>query len=366
MCAVMVSVCAFADVPQPTDDFYVLDEADVLDIDTEGMIVFSNDLLFEDCGAQIVVVVVDTVGGDDIVDYSYELINDWKVGNEDGESFLLLLAIEDEDYCLMPGYGLDSVFTGGVLNRIMDDYLEPDFAAGNYDAAVDKTFRRVFEIVADECGSNATVADGIKLYEDYMASDDAGSSGSFAGNIGSGFGYEDPDDRHYEEERSGGGFGRLLVIIIVIVVIVLIVRSAVKRSPGPSGGHAAPRTSRRNVVNIFPFFHMPRTPAPPPPQPPRHPHGGQPPRAPRSGGSGFGGFGGTGSSGNKSGGSSALNSLFGGNRSGGSRSGFGTRSSGSSRSGFGGSRSGGGRSGFGGGRSGGGGGSRGGGASRGR
>ena len=336
VCIAMTFGCAYADIVSPTADFYVLDEANVLDIDTEGMIVFSNDLLFADCGAQIVVVAVDSLDGDDIADYAYELYNEWAIGNKDGDGFLLLLAIKEEDYYLMPGEGVDSVFTGGVLRGIMNECLEPDFAAGNYDEGVDKTFRKIFAMMADACGSDATVAEGIVLYEEYMSGDR----------------YYDSDEGYYEYEESrtfGKGFGftsvfRMIALIVVVIVILAftgvlrLIRTPFSFGSGFRTVFFRPAPPRHRVL---------RRPMPPPPGP---------------GGHRTGGFGGA-----RPGSFTGTRSSFGGSRSrgsfGGSRGGFGSSRSGS----FGGGRSGGSRSGgFGGGRSGGGGRSRGGGGGRGR
>ena len=73
-----LSVAAYA-VPQPSKEVYVYDEANVLSRETKGMIIFSNDLLKEDCGAEFAVVVVNTTGGEDISDYAYELFSSWGI-----------------------------------------------------------------------------------------------------------------------------------------------------------------------------------------------------------------------------------------------------------------------------------------------
>ena len=54
--AVLVLVCApaLAKVVSPGSDFYYLDKANVLSESLEGEIFFSNKLLYDACGAQIV------------------------------------------------------------------------------------------------------------------------------------------------------------------------------------------------------------------------------------------------------------------------------------------------------------------------
>lgn len=312
MVLLMMAATALA-VVSPSDDFYVLDKANVLDADTEGMIVFSNDLLAADCGAQLVVVTVDSTGNEDIADYAYELFNDWGIGDKKAQNgFLLLLAIDDEDYYYLPGTGLDYDMSGGKIRPIIDEYLEPYFAKGDYDEGVSQTFEQLFAKMAKVCGSDATTAQGKKDYEKWLSSDDpepitrTGSSSE------------------RERRSSGPSFSTIVFIIIVLVLFF-------------GGGSRR----RRRGMPFFPlFFHTIHTHHTPPrrgPAPRVHINlgGGH---GPRTGGGGRATFG------------SGMNrSSFGGSRPSGGRSSFG-----------------GGRSGFGGGRSGFGGGSRGGGGGRGR
>ena len=326
----LLSGAAFAaEIPELTEDFYVYDGANVIDYETEGHIVFCNDVLYEACGAQIVFVTVDTVGDMSIDDYALELLNDWGIGDSQKQNgFLVVLAIEDENYSWMPGTGLDIELSAGVVHQMTQEYLEADFAAGNYDAGVRKLFDALFERIAEICDANVTLAEGDARFEAFLETE---------------AGAQEYEERHAPQAQGGcvnllafdciscscGGFGLLLLIALLLLA-------------GIGGGFGYRRYRR---------YHPPVHPRPPRrwgpfwggPRPGQHPHPPRPPRPPRPRSGGFGGFGGG----------------FGGaSRGGGRRSG-----------GFGGGRSGGGGSrggGFGGGRSGGGGGSRGGGAGRGR
>ena len=370
---VLILGSASAAVLQPTDDFYVLDDANVLDIDTEGLIVFSNDVLFADCGAPFVVVVTRSLGGEDIADYAYELYNDWAIGNKDGEGMLMLLVTGEENYYLLCGEGLSDDFSAGTLRSMAKIYIEPDFKKGDYDAAVDKAFRFIFGKVADACGSNATVEDGLRLYEAYLAGDDEPIYDyEDNGNYGVGAGFIDEEPR--EESRKGGSTGIILIVVLVIIILIIASRKRTK-------ARARTRTNVVNqvvppIINVINTNTRPRTNVPPPPPAPG-------PNPGRFGGHIGGIFGGSrpandrhsndrptfGSAPRSTGNRTTFGGI--GRSSGSSRSSFGGTRSTSSRSSFGGSRSGGAsrsasRSGFGGGRSGGGGRSRGGGAGRGR
>lgn len=296
-------------VPSPNDDFYVLDQANVLSSETEWRIVYNNDLLYDACGAQIVFVTVDDTDGKAIDDYAYDLFNRWGIGSSSKDNgFLVLMAIDDDNYYALPGSGLEKKLSSGEIKLMLDDYLEPDFAVRDYDAGARALFDALYERISDAYSA------GLRA-----VTPPSGTSASTADSRARSGGRESrsPGILSRIIDAIGGIFIALIVLAIVIVIALF-------------GGFRR----RRRRRSIF-------TPPPPPPPPRGMFFGGprpgssprprsNPPRPPRSSGGGRpGGFGGSGRSGG-----------FGG---------------GAGRSG-----------GFGGGRSGGGGASRGGGAGRGR
>ncbi len=136
---------AVAVVDAPAD-VYVGDYANVLSESTEQYIIAENQKLAEVTGAQIVVVTVDFLDGVEIEDYAYTIFNDWGIGDADrNNGLLLLLAIGEDNYYAMQGAGLERVLSSGTLGDYLYDYLEDDFAAGNYDAGVNDVFDAFLE-----------------------------------------------------------------------------------------------------------------------------------------------------------------------------------------------------------------------------
>ena len=217
---------AATNVVEPGEDFYYLDTANVLSEATEGEIYYSNVRLQEACGAQIVVVALDSIDGADTYDYALELYNAWGIGSsEDSNGLLLLMAIEEDDYYALPGAGLEGIFTSSELKKMYDQYLESDFAAKDYDAGAKAFFEAAFDKVADYYSLTITTEDGIQDYENaatgsessaYSAEPAAAQSQRTADGA-------PPQDDHHESE--GGGFmGTLLLIIVLLVIIGMISR----------------------------------------------------------------------------------------------------------------------------------------------
>ena len=301
-----------AEIPEPPDS-YVLDEADVISESTEDYINEKTNRLAKACGAQIVFVAVDFTGTYTIDRYAMELFNTWGIGDKkENNGLLFVLAVGAEDYYVLPGAGLNYVFTGSTLQNMLDDYMEPDFAVGDYDSAVRKTFDRALYLMESHYG--------VAYQEDTVPENPYN-------------GYEDIAQQTGSVLSGVFRFARIMVVLAVIdfIVIVLLILFSAPRSAGGvyrGGSGFWHGWAMRSMFGGRRYYHRP----PPPPRPPRPPYGGpRPPHNPPGGGfsgrsGGFGGsrpgsFGG-GRSGSMGGGRSGrTGSSFGGGRSGSGRSG---------------------------------------------
>lgn len=276
----ILPVCAAA-LPDPSAQFYVYDDAGVLDSAAETKIVSENHALFALSGAEIVVVCVDTTGSMDIADYAYELFNKWGIGSsERNNGVLILLSIDEDDYWVLQGEGLEETLTSGMLKLMNNDYLEPHFAEKQYEDGVLALF-------------DAIVAHFETLYSIDIDSWD-GAPGEFTPREGD-------DGESPTSERRSSAFMSTVMIAIVILLVIIILNN---RGGGGGGG-------RRYYG---PSVHIPLV-----VRPPRggfFPGGSRPPR----GGSFGGGFGGS-------------RGGFSGGGFGGSRGGFGGGGGGRSRGG---------------------------------
>ena len=218
----LVAAPALAKVVSPGQDFYYLDNANVLSEALEGEIYFSNALLSEACGAEFVVVTLNTTGNEAIDDYAYELFSNWKIGDTTRDNgFLLLLAIGDDDYYATCGSGLQSKFTSGTLKQYFDRYLESDFAAGNYETGVKKFFEAAFERISDTYNTNVTTAQGIQAYQNYLRQQSvSNTSPSNQSSYGGG--------NRPQSKRGGIGLGRIILMAILVIVVLRFLK---KRRP---------------------------------------------------------------------------------------------------------------------------------------
>ena len=228
------AAAALGGVIEQSDSFYVADYADVISADTEQYIIGKNADLEQLCGGQIVVATVDFLDGMDIEDYAYKLFSDWKIGDADKKNgILLLLAIGEENYWCMQGKGLENSLTSGDIDDILWNYLEEDFAAGDYDAGVRSVFDELYDRIADIYG---------------VSGQGAGASGTNGNESG--------------YTAAADSFKKILkiVIIITLIIVVLFIISASsngkRRRPvvfiPTSRPSRPPRTTRSTGAGIRP------------------------------------------------------------------------------------------------------------------
>ena len=151
----MGSAVTAYDVVQP-DGSYCLDQTGVISSATKTYITERNKNLEQNCkGAQMCVVVLDSIGWADIEEYAADVFSSWQIGRKgEDNGVLILMLIGDQNYWIMPGTGLENVLTTAALSSIINVYCEPNFAQGDYDTAVLKTFTRLNELICQDYGVN--------------------------------------------------------------------------------------------------------------------------------------------------------------------------------------------------------------------
>lgn len=328
---------------------YVMDSQGVISQDTMAYIDAMNASLFAQTGAQIAVEVVDTTGTEPIADYTAREFDRLGVGSaERNNGVLLVLALENMyngapvgDYYMGWGSGWSSS-EQQALQSILWSYMEQDFAAGDYDAAVRTTFDALIDYMAEGYG--------VTVKENYIPA----VPESYHAVSG---GYESVSTGYFAPTLGTLVFD--LVMLVAVLFVVWIILDGVRYSRYRRR-YLQPGMGRPTVLYYPIFWGRPRRyRAPRPPRPPRRP----PPRGPRppQGPAGFGGGGffGGGFGGGSFGGGAGRGGFGGGSFGGGAgRGGFGGGSfgGGAGRGSFGGGSFGGGagRGGFGGGSFGGG------------
>jgi len=138
-----------ADLPRPTD--YVSDFAHVLSPEAIARLdAICSQLDHTQANAQIAVVTVHDLDGDDAADYADQIETKWKIGPKGADrGALVLLAVADHKYRIEVGYGLEGILPDGKVGDIGRSMV-PDLKAGDYDGAVTAAVGEMAQVIADD------------------------------------------------------------------------------------------------------------------------------------------------------------------------------------------------------------------------
>lgn len=152
---VLYYLCAYAEfvVPEPTQAFYVNDFANVLDYETERKIYAIGNELENKTTAQIVLVTIDSLNGEDPLLYSVELFRKWGIGQKDKNNGILILnAVEDRQIEIRTGYGLEGAVPDSVAYDIRTKHISPYLKQRDYNAGLFNGYAAIASRVAEEYG----------------------------------------------------------------------------------------------------------------------------------------------------------------------------------------------------------------------
>lgn len=192
---VMATVAAWAQkIPaRPNPPRLVNDNAKVLSSDEVSRLEQQLVAYDDSTSNQVAIVIVNTLEGYPIEEYSTKLFREWGIGNKKtNNGVLILVAIEDRLMRIEVGYGLEGAIPDITSNHIINDDLKPNFRSGDYYEGLSAAANHIIQAAAGE--------------------------------------YKAPQDyRKGKGNKSGGPIGFLVLIVIFIII-------AISRRGGGGGG----------------------------------------------------------------------------------------------------------------------------------
>ena len=136
-------------LPQPTD--YVSDFAHVLSPEAIARVdAICSEIDHSKASAQIAVVTVHSLDGDDAADYATHLYERYKIGSKATDrGILVLLAVNDHQRFIETGYGLEGILPDGKVGDI-GRAMVPDLRASDFDGAVTLAVGEIAQVIAED------------------------------------------------------------------------------------------------------------------------------------------------------------------------------------------------------------------------
>lgn len=157
---IAVFLCAFAasasaervqDLPKAID--YVSDDAHVLSSDSIAQLDrICSELDHSQANAQVAILTVHSLDGDDAADYANQIEELWRMGKKGSDrGVLIFLAVEDHKYRIDVGYGLEGILPDGKLGDIGREMV-PYLRVKDYDDGIKLAVGQVAHIISADTG----------------------------------------------------------------------------------------------------------------------------------------------------------------------------------------------------------------------
>lgn len=172
---------------------YVNDFAGVLDAETVAQLNALCQEVDEKAKAQIAVVTVKSLDGQEAVDYGVALYQAWGIGAKStNRGVLILVATQDHKYYTNVGYGLEPLLPDGKVGGFGREMV-PILRTGNYNAAVTLMTNRVASVIAQDAGVTLENAPTMP----------------------------NPPPQQRPPANDGAGIGVLAFILIIVVILLM-------------------------------------------------------------------------------------------------------------------------------------------------
>jgi uncharacterized protein len=130
---------------------HVHDEAHILTQPTIDKLEQQLTAFQDSTSNEIAILLVSSLEGDALEDYSMRVVEHWKLGKKDKDNGILLLIIVDEHKIrIETGYGLEGVLTDAKSSRIIRNELAPYFRQNQYDEGVIAGINAIVKAIGGE------------------------------------------------------------------------------------------------------------------------------------------------------------------------------------------------------------------------
>ncbi len=138
----------------------VVDDAHVLDAQTQADLTAKLEALEQHTTRQVVVVTLPSLGGYDIEDYGNQLLRKWGVGQKATNNGAVFIVVPSEHKVRIEvGYGLEDVLTDALSSVILQREVLPKFRSGDIQGGVvDGTNAIIQQLGADPTTAQTQVA----------------------------------------------------------------------------------------------------------------------------------------------------------------------------------------------------------------
>lgn len=155
LCFLAINLFAKDIPPVPNPPVFVNDYANSLQPQERAALEQKLFDYFKQTSTQIVIVIEQSLEGDDAFGYSQKLAQSWGIGEKDKKNGLLVyVALSERKMRIQVGYGLEGAMTDAISKRIIDGILKPNFKQQAYYNGLNEATDAIIKTIAGEGFTN--------------------------------------------------------------------------------------------------------------------------------------------------------------------------------------------------------------------
>lgn len=155
----LASFLSFSQTEIPRLTGRVVDEAAIFSLQEKEALSDKLMVLEQKTGAQVAVLVLETLEGTSLEEYTIRVVEEWKLGQKDVDNGVLLFAsIKDRKFRIEVGYGLEGVITDEYSKRLITSIIYPNFRSGNYYQGFNQLISEVSILISGETNIEGEVS----------------------------------------------------------------------------------------------------------------------------------------------------------------------------------------------------------------
>jgi uncharacterized protein len=102
-------------------------------------------------GSQVAVLIVPTIDGEAIEQFSIRVAEAWKIGRKKvDDGAILVVAKNDRKLRIEVGYGLEGALNDATTKRIIDEIITPKFRSGDFAGGISSGIDRILRVIDGE------------------------------------------------------------------------------------------------------------------------------------------------------------------------------------------------------------------------
>lgn len=151
LCALALAAFAQSSTPIPPLTSPVVDITGTLSASEIAQLEQQAHALQQRKGSQLQILIISTTRPDTIEQYAQRVFDEWKLGRSNvDDGVLLLVAKDDREVRIQPGYGLEGAIPDITAGRIVQEYLVPKFRAGDFAGGIGDASAQLVRLIDGE------------------------------------------------------------------------------------------------------------------------------------------------------------------------------------------------------------------------